>query len=300
LKKIGVLLVTYNHKAKTLSWIKWFLDMFGEHPDIYLLVLDSYSSDGTYESIKTQYPQVDIRRLNANYGCTTGRNIGIVELIKLGCEYYCSFDNDVFVEQADYFDQMISAMEKSLEVDGFTPILYWGEDRTIASMGSRRRWYGAVRTVKKESDNKRVDLICGGGGAFIRLRSFIKYGLYDNDIPPIGGQDYEWGVRVSKQGAILCYDPGCRAYHYHQKDQKDNSQKLAFYLEGRGVFLRKHLGLVNIVRDVIFLLKIVKNYRIKIVMKSYCNGLCKRIRANNHNYALFFKAGVEKYYAENI
>jgi len=154
--RVGVLVVTYNQLEITRKWIKNYLKLFRDSNLTYLLMLDNNSDDGTYNALRKEFPFIDIRQLNDNYGCTKGRNIGITEFYSLGLEFYCGFDADVFVEDAAFFDNAVKFMDAHPEVDGFGPVLRWSGDRTIQGLGGRKNLLGAMPTVKKITSNHKL------------------------------------------------------------------------------------------------------------------------------------------------
>lgn len=296
MKKIGVLVVIYNSKSKILNWLKIYNKKFSKDPCLYLLILDNNSSDGSYQAVRHQFPGVDIRRLNDNYGCTTARNVGIIELIcNVGCYIYASFDDDVIIEDEHFFSKMRKAFDNYPEVDGYCGILRWGDDRTICTMGSRNLGLGVYKSVKRITKNTKIDFM-PGGACMVRATTFKKYGLYDNDFPPIGGQDKNWGIRVSSAGAILHYNPEVELFHYHDRNQYDSAQKHGYVIQGRIIHLRKIFSLAS------FFLIIIMNYKnmtkpfgIKFAMTHCIKGIKKKLHPDNYEFNKF-KSNYKKYY----
>jgi len=295
---IGVLVVTFNQVGILTQWLHNFYRLFGEKRNIYLLILDNNSTDSTYDLIKKEFPAVEIRKLNRNYGCTTGRNIGISLLDKIGCEFYASFDADVFVYDAEYFDKFLTAMRKDTLASGFCPILRWYEDGSIQGMGARRGWHGGLITVNSITSDNHVDCLPGGAN-FIRMAAFKKYGFYDNDLPPIGSQDYEWGLRASKLGAKFYYLPYAEAIHHHQKNSTCSPWTKEWVIEGRAVLLRKHPSLGNVIREILYFIFHHRFYGLKPMLNSYYKGFTKRLNKNNYLFNNFNSLGIERFFAED-
>jgi GT2 family glycosyltransferase len=263
-----------------------------------LLVLDNNSHDGTSEAVRSEYPFVDIRVLNDNYGCTTGRNIGIVELIKKGCAYICTLDNDCFINNPRFFDLMVSAFESNPDVDGYGAIVVRAHNNEVDTMGSRRTWYGIRRAIKTPTANTRVDFL-PGGASMIRSTAYMQFGLFDNDYPPVGGQDHAWGIRVTKSGANLHFNPLVEVIHDHPGSQTSRPEKDAFILRGKAMFLKKHPSLIYPLLDLRDCRHYIKEYGIKFVLQHYYRGFSQKTYKNNYKYEEFVKKGLDIYYKEN-
>jgi GT2 family glycosyltransferase len=297
MKKVGVLVVTYNQKDLTLNWIKEFKKTFIGQNNLYILVLDNNSKDGTYEAVKRQYPDVDIRKLNDNYGCTTGRNIGIVELINMGCEYICTLDNDCIIENSRFFEIMLQAFEMNPDVDGYSAVVRRAHDRSIDTMGSRRTWYGIRRSVKVPTENTKVDYL-PGGACVIKASTYMKYGLFDNDYPPIGGQDHAWGIRVTNNGANLHFNPDLEVIHYHPGHRISYAEKDASILQGKALFLKKNPSVIHLLLEIRDCKHYVSHYGWLFTLKHYYSGFRRKIYRKNYEFQMFAFDGLAKYYAQ--
>ncbi len=289
LHRIGILLVTYNQLEKTQIWIQNYLNLSLKTAGSHLLVLDNASTDSTYSVLKSEYPDLDIRLLNSNYGCTTGRNIGIAELYDLGCDLYFGFDPDVLINDVNFFHDAIAFLDNNPSIDGFTPILRYYEDMSIQGLGGRRGRMGVMKTISEVTDNHSIDYL-PGGSSIIRMSAFEKYGIYDNDLSPIGGQDYEWGYRITKFGGILKYNPNMEVIHYHDKEAKntDPVQKRWIFIS-RTVFLRKHFTLGHFFRELKHFFSSLIHFNPVFVTESYAHGFRKPLNANSSDFFTFLK-----------
>ena len=296
MKKIGILIVVYNSKNKILKWLENYKRKFSRDLSLYLLVLDNNSTDGTFEAVRKDHPDIDIRKLKDNYGCTTARNVGIIELVEnIGCEIYASFDDDVIIEDEEFFIKIRKALDEHPEIDGYCGVLRWADDKSICSMGSRKVLPGLYKTVKKISDNRKVDYV-PGGACIIRASTFIKYGLYDNDFPPIGVEDKEWGIRVSQQGANLHYYPQIELFHYHDRKQHDSMQKRGFVIQAVTIELRKYFSIPMLLMRLYNFRALIKPYGIKFAIQNIRKSMVKKLNPRNYYYEEF-KKDYNKYYA---
>ncbi len=293
--KIGVLVVTYNQYEQTAAFVRRFIETFGNDRSIHLLVLDNDSHDQSYRRLCSDFPTVDIRPLNDNYGCVTGRNVGIVELEKLGCKYVYISDNDIIIEDPEFFRKLLIFHESHPEIDGSCPIVRWFDDRKIQTLGTKRVFGAFTRNVTQPNGIQRIDAL-PGCAQFISIRSFKKFGLYDNDFTPVSIEDYEWGMRASAEGASLTNYPIVEVLHTHDRAVKDSANKTLFYLAGRMVYLRKHLSLWRVLFEVRFILMHLLVFPISVLYRGYLLGVRKTLSDRNWVFEKFADSGLERYY----
>jgi GT2 family glycosyltransferase len=293
--KIGILVVSYNQYQMIFNWINNYLNLFYKNNNLHLIILDNNSDDRTFNKLTQRFNYLDIRKLKENFGCTTGRNIGIVELDRLGCNYLVSLDADVIIKDSQFFDKLQNVINKNCMVDGFSPILKWSIDNSIQGIGARIKWHGSIKTVKKIDNNKNINILPGGAG-IINIDAFKKYGLYDNDLPPIGSQDYEWGIRATKMGAKFQYIENLEVIHYHDKNYFCSPWTRKWILIGRIILLRKHFSLGIFLREIKYIIFNVKKFGIKLMFNSYGYGLKKKLNKNNYIFNKFAIKNINDFY----
>jgi GT2 family glycosyltransferase len=291
-KKVGVLVVTYNQYNLTKEFILHFRSIFQDQM-IHLLILDNASEDNTFSKLKNEFPSEDIRSLNNNYGCVTGRNIGIIELIRSGCDYIYISDNDILFEQVDFFVEMLVYMENQKEIDALCPIVLWSDNRSIQTLGGFVTKFQSSN-ILKISDNKKIERL-PGCAQFFRSETFIKHGLFDNDLSPVSIEDFEWGYR--NFGKVnLCYYDKVHVLHTHTRFEKNSPSKMRFIIMGRIVLLRKHFSFFFLINEMFTFLHAVGTYGISFTIKAYLKGFRKRIEKNNFSYESFSKINFERFY----
>jgi GT2 family glycosyltransferase len=293
-RKTGLLVVTHNQREITRNFIKNYLETFSNQ-DVYLLVLDNNSEDDTVSILCQQFPEVDIRRLNDNYGCVTGRNIGIVELCKIGCNYIYISDNDILIKDGTFFDKMREFMEEHPNVDGCCPVVRWSDDNSVQTMGARlvsRHW---VRVVTRVDSHNRINIMPGCAQC-VRVSAFKRYGLFDNDLSPISIEDYEWGLRATRQGALFAYNQGVEVMH--KRNRKDMKSKLLwrYVIIGRIILLRKYRSAELAAIIGFGLWPVVKHFGLRFVLESIIEGYKKECQPWNYQFDAFFQRDMQQYY----
>jgi GT2 family glycosyltransferase len=297
MKKIGVLIVTYNKRDILTKLLQKFCNLFNKQ-NLYLLVLDNNSSDSTYEKLRKRFPSLDIRKLNDNYGCVTGRNIGIVELINKGCDYIFSMDDDIEIEDKTFFDKMLYYLESNKQIDVCCPVIRWADNKSIQSMGRKISAFGIPKNVRRINLYQLIDII-PGGAAFYKAPVFRVVGLYDNDLSPVSIEDLEWSIRARNKGIKFACNYKVEVIHH--RDRLSNAPRAlrAFAIRGRVIFLRKYFGVGNLLSEIMHILGDLKNYGLFFILKNYYKGFLKKINNNNYDFRKFTSHGLAQYYTKD-
>lgn len=290
---IGILVVTFNQYEITRNFIINFSKYFS--PDkYYLLILDNDSSDRTYEKIKYEFPWVDIRLLNGNYGCVTGRNIGIVELINAGVKYIYISDNDIEFNNPNFFEKMKNFTGNNPGIIGCCPVVKWASGKMIQTVGARILSLGRMKYINEISGNDDINIL-PGCAQFIKAEAFEKYGVFDNDLTPISIEDLEWGIRATKRGAKFKFNAGAEVIHLHEVGKKSSPAAMKFIIDGRIVFLKNYFNFFFLLREVKHFFYCVAGYGFSYSFKNYLSGFKKKINQGNYKFDTF-KDKVNKYY----
>jgi GT2 family glycosyltransferase len=282
------LVVTYNQYEITKRFIEVYLKYFRYANNLHLLLLDNNSSDDTWTKIKSEYKDIEIRKLRENYGCVTGRNIGIVELIKEGCEYIYHSDNDIIIEDAMFFEKLLRFHAHNPSYDGSCPVVRYYATRKIQTAGSRIYGFNIIRNITRIDENNRINIL-PGCAQFIKSISYIKYGLYDNDLSPLSIEDREWGIRATKLGAKLAYNKNVEVLHDHKNIEDIPNIRISYAIIGNMVFLKNHFTLFNVLMEIKSFIYYSKKTGLLFALRCYGKGMLKKINKNNYLYESFKK-----------
>jgi GT2 family glycosyltransferase len=293
---IAVLVVTFNQYEITRNFILNFIKTFSNEK-YYLLILDNNSGDMTYEKIKYEFPDIDIKKLNDNYGCVTGRNIGIVELMRKKCKYIYITDNDIVFEDSGMLSKLKEFMKRNTGLEGCCPVVRWEEDKTIQTLGVRMLSRNRFKYISDFDENNMINIL-PGCAQFLCSDSFKKYGLFDNDFSPFGIEDLEWGIRAHRLNAKFAYCREAEVLHLHKKNLVISKNTIRQMIRGRIIFLRKYFSLFNLLKELHFLAGILFKYNTFFLIGAYVNGMKAKITKNNYNFDEF-KLKVSNYYCKS-
>lgn len=267
--RIGILVVTFNQYDITRNFIIHFIEKFIDK-EYDLLILDNNSNDLTYERILREFPKIDIRKLNDNYGCVTGRNIGIVELIESGYEYILILDNDIIIKDAQFFDKLTYFMDNNRELHACCPIVKFNINNRIQTAGTRIHLkYFAKNITIPDSDFIHT---LPGCAQFIRAQTLIDFGLFDNDLTPFSIEDFEWGYRNYKHLKLKCAITA-EVYHLQEIKKKPSKTTIALYIRGRIIFLKKHFNIFTLAKEIYYFFSIIFKYKSYNIPNLYFKAL---------------------------
>ena len=90
--RTAVIIPTFNRQATLLSALKSLFEVLP--PDHHVIVVDSGSADGTGESIRRQFPQVQLVQGDDSMWWDAAMNLGIRKARELGCSYVLAYNDD--------------------------------------------------------------------------------------------------------------------------------------------------------------------------------------------------------------
>jgi len=178
--------------------------------DLKIVVVDDGSTDGTCESIKAKYPDVEVLKGDGNLWWTGAMHLGVEYILghaKDG-DFILSMNNDIAFE-TDFVESLVAmslrygrAMVGSMEMDYFNrdEILYrgewldWKDFRFIVEAGP----------IPDETAvcNEHVNLL-PGRGLLIPVEVFKKIGNFDKKRFPHYIADYDFTLRAFEAGIKL-------------------------------------------------------------------------------------------------
>lgn len=96
MKKVIAIIVTFNAS----QWIdKCFSSLRESEYPVEIIVIDNNSTDNTLAIIKSNYPEVNIFKNNANLGFAQANNIGIKNALDKGADYVFLLNQDAWIEK---------------------------------------------------------------------------------------------------------------------------------------------------------------------------------------------------------
>jgi GT2 family glycosyltransferase len=193
--------------------------------------VDDASTDGTFETVKEQFPEIKVLRNNVEQFPSACRNIGI----KNSQGSYIFFVDDDNVLDKNTIRELVEIFTKYKEVGLAGPLaFYYKEPRKIWFAGGkfnppmfiiRSIWQGDVPN------------------AFMIKREITKFvGFFDERFP-IGFEEADFALRIQKKGYRIVVSTTAKIFHDVPTNRDFHVTKNRAYWRGRNrvVFYRKHV-----------------------------------------------------------
>lgn len=184
------------------------------YKNFHILVVDNASSDGSIEYVEENYPDIELIKLQKNYGFSKAVNIGIQHS---RTPYVILLNNDTTVDTR-YVEEMVKAIEKSPKIFSVSSKMIQmyhpelidsaGDLYTLLGWGVCR---GCGRPVSNYTKYDEIFTACAGA-AIYRRSVFDEIGYFDeNHFAYL--EDIDIGYRARIYGYYNMYCPTALVYH---------------------------------------------------------------------------------------
>jgi len=217
LPKVIIVVISHNQINYSLNCLFSISKLNYYNYDI--LFIDNGSRDGTYEVIKSNFPEINLIQLKNNIGAAGGRNLGINFALNRDFDYIFFLDNDAIVEP-DTLTELIRVASGNLEIVGVGAITYYfGNPSKIWNFGGRIDWLRGFFIDTHQNklnecvfDNfNMVDSFPIGFG-IIKCEIIKKIGNIDEKYF-IYFEEADWHIRIKRLGYKLAVTPKARIWH---------------------------------------------------------------------------------------
>lgn len=249
--KISIIILNWNGCEVTIDCLNSLRKI--TYPNFNIVMVDNGSTDNSVEKIVSNFrDEVDILKLDQNYGFTGGNNQGIRYAIdKYNPDYLLLLNNDTTV-QKDFLDELLANIVTSKYIYAAVPKIYYHKNKNVLwfAGGSISKFTGIVKHFgidkvdNGEYDVKEATQFMNGCCALISRKCIDEIGLLD-DIFFANSEDADYSLRIMQAGHQILYVPTAIVYHKVSQAFESNKGKwLAFYLAARGLVLiqKKHVS----------------------------------------------------------
>ena len=210
--KVTIVIPNYNGK----HFMEPCLSSLSEqtYKNFHILVVDNASSDGSIEYMEENYPDIELIKLQKNFGFSKAVNIGIQHS---RTPYVILLNNDTTVDTR-YVEEMVKAIEKSPKIFSVSSKMIQmyhpelidsaGDLYTLLGWGVCR---GCGRPVSNYQKYDEIFTACAGA-AIYRRSVFDEIGYFDeNHFAYL--EDIDIGYRARIYGYYNMYCPTALVYH---------------------------------------------------------------------------------------
>jgi len=181
-----------------------------------VVLIDDGSTDGTFDYIGEEYPEVTIIKGDGSLWWTGATNLGVRYALQHCREndYILTLNNDT-VLPAGYLDTMISLSQRAPKALIGSVARDYKKRDVVIDEGVRIRWVSAkFKRIKSSHSNGSFYGVSAlpGRGTLIPVRVFREIGLFDEKYFPHYAADYDFSLRATKSGYDLLLHPQCYLY----------------------------------------------------------------------------------------
>ncbi len=214
---VYIVVLNYNGYKDTVECIESLKTI--TYKNCKVIVVDNNSTDGSYDKLKSGYPELDIIKSAENLGYAGGNNLGIKKALENKADYVCIINNDVVVEPS-FLETVISKMENdnNIGIAGSKVCEYYDRVK-IQSTGSRidllrGNVYQINPGTLKDSVEEDMDVDYISGSCLVARKDiFEKIGLLP-EVYFLFFEETEWCLRAWRAGyKVRCI---CDSVIYHK------------------------------------------------------------------------------------
>lgn len=257
---VSVIILTWNSEEYINKCIRSvFKDAASSNIKTEVIVIDNGSLDGTYEMLKNlqrEHPNIEIIKLDKNYGTTVTRNMGI---IKSKGKYIFVLDSDT-VLLPGVLSELIKTIEEGERIGIAAPRLIF-PDETIQK--SCKRFPTAkikiykflpikkLRNIAEKEEiydrevyhldfKKVIEVdVCCSAAWMINREAIDEVGLFDEKIF-YSPEDVDYCVRIWLSNWKVIYNPKIKVVHYSQRLSYKKISITLLHIKGLLYFFRKY------------------------------------------------------------
>jgi|Deesub1362A_J573_1020465.scaffolds.fasta_scaffold00662_15 hypothetical protein len=213
---VSVVIPTYNRKEKLIRLINSIFNSDYPKERLEIIVVDDESTDGTYEEVKKNFPEIKIVRNDKKKFLAGSRNVGIKNS---NGKYIFLIDDDNIVDKSCIF-QLVKILEIYPKIGVIAPVMYYyKQPNRIWCAGVRRNMItsltkkiGAEKIVNIPFKDliESVDIL----NAFMIRREVIDIvGPFNEKDFPIHYDEADYGEKVRRAGYKIIFNPKAKVWH---------------------------------------------------------------------------------------
>jgi GT2 family glycosyltransferase len=219
MKRIYAVVPVYNRKNITLNFLKKIKSISNNSFILNIVVVDDASTDGTFEAISENYPDVTILKGNGNLWWTGGTNLGVKYALKQKSDYVLTINDDVEFEK-NFLEEMVNTSNK-FPGNIICGLICHDEQRDVVlSAGRYRAGFLGYKSPAKYQGCKASEIkdryieseLESGYSMLIPKKVFDLAGLFDDRHFPHHMGDMDFVLRARKYNVKVIVDTHARLY----------------------------------------------------------------------------------------
>lgn len=236
-----------------------------DYDNLRVIIADNASTDDSIESIRRDFPQVQIINLTANLGYAGNNNVGIRAALEQGAEWIFLLNDDTVLDPS-CLSTLIEVGESDGKIGIVGPMVYhYDEPQIIQSAGGvlGTNWL-SIHVGQNELDCGQFKSVrdvewISGCAILIRRAVIDQVGMMDTDYF-LYWEETEWCIRIKKAGWRIVHVPHAKLWHKGVQRNYQPKPYVTYYsTRNRLLTLAKHqapwpvrfLAFIQIIRTLI-------------------------------------------------
>jgi GT2 family glycosyltransferase len=213
---VAIIVLNWNAFEDTYYCIKSLKKV--TYQNFSIILVDNDSTDGSYEKLKNEFPEIEVLQSGYDGGYAYGTNYGAKAALKQNAEYVMYLNNDTEVEP-DFLDRIMDVFNNYENVGIVSSkILYMHDKKTLYCAGGKfrkfmcagRNKFQGLDAVDHANEIEEIDF-AEGCCMTIKREVFEKIGFM-NDEYFMYFDDIDYSVRAIKHFKLY-YTPYSILYH---------------------------------------------------------------------------------------
>ena len=206
MKKINVVIPTYNRKNSVIRVLALLKRQVTEAVDLSLTVVIDGSTDGTLESVRTRFPDVTVIEGDGNWGWARCVNEGCKLAVKNRDDAVLLLNDHVRFHR-NYLETLLKAVEKepgaiigslSVSEEKQERITFSGVKKFRWWTGKRQPYHPFLTPYRKNLTGLHETIVLPGCGVMIPTEMFRKIGYFNETVRHRYKADYPFILRANK------------------------------------------------------------------------------------------------------
>lgn len=235
---VGAVVINYNGGHRILNCLEALRRQ--TVPLCRIVVVDNGSGDGTPESIRERFAEVEVIELGENRGLPAARNVG---LAAVGSDLVLLADSDIYLEP-DALERLVSAQGETGVAVVCPRIRLIPERDVVQADGAATHFVGTMVLLHAYTDVERVPTErrgvggCIGACYLVDRRTVVEAGGFD-EIYFFYFEDLEFMLRLGTRGEDFICEPAAVVFH----DRGEGTSGLSFRGTGEYPLRRAYLSM---------------------------------------------------------
>lgn len=246
-QKVSIIILNWNNYKDTKECFESLNEI--TYPNYEVIFVDNWSTDGSDEQLRNEFPQHRFIQTGANIGFSGGCNAGIKYAMENGTDYILLLNNDTIVKK-DFLEPLVETIKKDEKI-GIVggKAYYYDEPNRIHMAGAKMDWlratytrYGADQIDKGQCDTPGEVGFTSAYFMLVKKKVFTEIGLLCEDY--FGGvEECEFVVKAKEAGYKIYYVPDSVIWHKISRSFTPGTPRVVYNCyRNKLIFMRKFLS----------------------------------------------------------